>query len=218
MVVRRTGGRPGKRKRGNRTVERGLWESGLRLLAGLDEVGRGPLAGPVVAAAVVLPPECFIRGVTDSKLLTPDVRLKLCGKIMRKAVAYGLGAASPREIDELNIRRATALAMERALRRLRIAPEHLLVDGLPVPELGLERQTAVVDGDRLIHCVACASIIAKVCRDGLMDRLCPRYPVYGWSRNKGYATDEHRVAIMEYGPTPHHRRTFSSVDQLALEL
>src|SRR5690606_30185393 len=120
--------------------------------------------------------------------------------------------------DRINILRATGLAMKRAVMKLHPVPEHLLVDGLPMAELGFERQTAVVDGDALVHSIACASIVAKVCRDRLMSRLALRYPEYGWEHNKGYATPDHREALLRHGPTPHHRRTFQSVDQLALEL
>lgn len=196
--------------------ERGFWSRGFQWIAGLDEVGRGPLAGPVVAAAVVLPPGCKGCGADDSKRLTAIQRAEIAEEIFRIAAAVAIGAASAAEVDRINIRRATALAMQRALRRLSRPPEHILVDGLPVPELGLEWQTAVVGGDREVHSIACASIVAKVCRDRLMERLSARYPLYGWERNKGYATDEHRDALGLHGPTPHHRRTFHSVEQLTL--
>jgi ribonuclease HII len=199
-------------------IERGFWSRGIRMVAGIDEVGRGPLAGPVVAAAVVMPPDCEVCGADDSKVLTAERREALLVEITAAAVAIGIGAASCREIDRINIRRATALAMERALRRLGSPPEHILVDGLPVPELGLEWQTAVVDGDALVHSIACASIVAKVCRDGLMRRLAARYPHYGWERNKGYSTAEHRDALHRHGPTPHHRQSFQPIEQLTLTL
>lgn len=206
----------GKRLQSPLHFERGLWSRGVQAIAGIDEVGRGPLAGPVVAAAVVLPLECRIRGAYDSKCLSPDERDRLAVKISRAAVAVGIGAASPREIDRVNIRRATALAMQRAIRRLSVAPEHLLVDGLPVPELGLEWQTAVVEGDQRVHSIACASIVAKVCRDRLMQRLSVHYPGYGWDHNKGYGTPAHLDALRRLGPTPHHRRSFQPVEQLEL--
>ena len=196
--------------------ERGFWSRGILRVAGLDEVGRGPLAGPVVAAAVVLHPGSDGCGADDSKKLTAPQRAELAVEILRTAAGVAIGAASAGEVDRINIRRATALAMRRALRRLPLDPEHIIVDGLPVPELGLEWQTAVVGGDQLVHSVACASIIAKVCRDRLMERLAARHPLYGWERNKGYATDEHREALRQHGPSPHHRRTFQSVDQLSL--
>lgn len=199
-------------------VERKLWRQGLAALAGVDEVGRGPLAGPVVAAAVILPPNCTIRGADDSKKLTPAQREKLAERIVKRALCVRLGAASASEIDRINILRATALAMKRAVMKLVPTPDHLLVDGLPMPELGLDRQTAIVGGDGEVLSIACASIVAKVYRDRLMCRLALRYPQYGWEHNKGYATLEHREAISTYGMTPHHRRSFHPMDQLALEL
>jgi ribonuclease HII len=186
------------------------WDRGL-VVAGVDEVGRGPLAGPVVAAAVVLAPGCWIEGVDDSKRLTHARRVELSAEIRARCLCFAVGAASPREIDRINIRRATALAMQRALLRLRVRPDHLLVDGLPVPELGLERQTAVVGGDALVHSIGAASILAKVVRDRLMERLAPRHPDFGWERNKGYGTPEHLGAIDARGHTRHHRLSFAPV-------
>ncbi|HEY8468699.1 MAG TPA: ribonuclease HII [Longimicrobiales bacterium] len=197
-------------------LERTFWDRGLQFLAGVDEAGRGPLAGPVVAAAVILPEGVAIEGVDDSKRLSPAVREELAEEICGRALCYGIGAASTREIDRLNILRATHLAMQRAVRRLRIRPDHLLVDGLPVPALG-EAHTAVVEGDRRVHSIACASILAKVTRDRLMRRLAKRYPGYGWEQNAGYGTAEHRAAIERLGLTPHHRRSFRPV-QLGLGL
>lgn len=196
--------------------EQELWSRGFQWVAGLDEVGRGPLAGPVVAAAVVLPAGSGGCGADDSKRLSAAQRDELATEIMKTAEAVGIGAASAAEVDRLNIRKATAVAMQRALRRLSLTPQHILVDGLPVAELGLEWQTAVVGGDAAVHSIACASIVAKVCRDRLMERLSIRYPVYGWERNKGYATEEHREALHQHGPSPHHRRSFQTVEQLDL--
>lgn len=196
-------------------MERQLWEQGLEHIAGVDEAGRGPLAGPVVAAAVILPRGFAVRGVDDSKRLTAERRQTLAVEIRANAVALGIGAASCREIDRLNILRASHLAMRRALERLAVRPQHVIVDGLPVPSLG--PHTAVVDGDALVHAVACASVLAKVVRDRLMHRLAPRYTVYGWSTNVGYATAEHLDALACHGPTPHHRRSFVPV-QLSLDL
>lgn len=196
--------------------ERGFWSRGLSRVAGLDEVGRGPLAGPVVAAAVVLPPDVRIEGVTDSKALTREAREALDPRIREAALAVGLGAASAREIDRVNILTATRFAMERALARLRIEPDHVVIDGLPMRSW--ERpHDAVVEGDRIVHSIACASVVAKVCRDRVMRRLDARYPGYGWASNVGYATAEHRAAIDELGPTPHHRLTFGIL-QLSLPL
>ncbi|HET7321095.1 MAG TPA: ribonuclease HII [Longimicrobiaceae bacterium] len=212
----RAGRSAGERLQSPLDFERELWSRGIRAVAGVDEVGRGPLAGPVVAAAVVLPPECIVCGADDSKRLSARQRDELAREVVEAAAAVGIGAASAVEVDRLNIRRATALAMQRAIRQLGLPPEHLLVDGLPVPELGLEGQTAVVGGDHLVHSISCASIVAKVCRDRLMQRLAARYPRYGWERNKGYGTPEHREALRRFGATPHHRRSFQPVEQLSL--
>lgn len=208
------GAKDGAPRRDLLAAERALWERGLVHVAGVDEVGRGPLAGPVVAAAVVMVPGAAACGADDSKALNAAERLELSCVIWRVALAVGVGAASAREVDRLNIRRATALAMQRAIARLPFMPDHLLVDGLPVPELGTERQTAVVCGDASVHAIACASIVAKVTRDRLMRRLSPRYTEYGWERNKGYGTPEHRRAIDRLGATPHHRMTFSPLAAL----
>ncbi len=199
-------------------LERDLRREGVRLIAGVDEVGRGPLAGPVVACAVIMPPDTRrIGGVTDSKRLSPPERTRLAVRIRRRAVAVGLGAASVREIDRLNIYHATVLAMRRALARLHVTPEHVLVDGRRLPTLGVEH-TAVVGGDALCYSIACASIVAKVTRDRLMAALGVRYPHYGWTRNVGYGTDEHRRGLGVAGLSPHHRRSFGPVSQLALDL
>lgn len=198
------------------TLERELWAAGLERVAGVDEAGRGPLAGPVVAAAVIFRPEDRVPGVTDSKQLSEAAREELVVEIRRRALCIGVGAASPREVDRLNILRATHLAMRRALDRLSALPDHVLVDGLPVDGLGREH-TAVVDGDAKSFTIACASIVAKTTRDRLMKRLAARYPAYGWATNVGYGTQEHVMALGELGPTPHHRRSFVPV-QLALDL
>jgi ribonuclease HII len=198
-------------------AERACRAGGAACIAGVDEAGRGPLAGPVMAAAVVLPAGTAIRGIDDSKRLAADVRETLFDEIRAKALAIGVGAASTREIDRINILRATHLAMTRAVARLGVVPDHVFVDGLPVPELGA-RQTAVVDGDARVHCIACASVVAKVVRDRIMRRLAARYPAYGWDHNVGYGTAEHRAAILEVGLTPHHRRSFAPNQQYTLEL
>lgn len=192
-----------------------LWSQGVQYIAGVDEAGRGPLAGPVFAAAVIMPRGVSISGVDDSKKLTPEARLVLAGRIREKALALGVGAASSREVDRMNILRATHLAMCRAVARLCIVPERIIVDGLPVRSLG-ERHIAVVDGDAKVHGIACASIIAKTMRDLLMNRLSGHYPGYGWDHNVGYGTLEHRTAIDSLGMTPHHRRSFANL-QLTLD-
>jgi ribonuclease HII len=189
--------------------ERTFWGRG-RSVAGVDEAGRGPLAGPVVAAAVVLPEDTVIEGADDSKQLAPEVREEIFHRIMATARCVGIGAASVREIDRRNILRATTVAMERAIDHLSEAPDHIVIDGLYVKWLGKAHE-AVVDGDALIHSIGCASIVAKVIRDRLMQRLARRYPGYGWERNAGYGTVEHRSAIDELGLTPHHRLTFTGL-------
>lgn len=185
-------------------------------MVGVDEAGRGPLAGPVVAGAVCFDPGTCIDGATDSKALDRADRERLAREIERGARCVGLGAASVREIERLNILRATALAMRRALAALDVHVGHVVVDGLPVRNLGWTHD-AVVKGDGRIHSISCASIVAKVCRDRLMRRLAARYPGYGWETNVGYPTQAHREALQRLGPTPHHRRTFGGV-QMELEL
>jgi ribonuclease HII len=170
----------------------------------------------VLAAAVVLPEGTCVDGADDSKRLGADVREELFGQILAKARAVGVGAASVREIDHLNILRATTRAMQRALAHLSGRPDHVVVDGLPVKHLGWEHE-AIVGGDALVHSVACASIVAKVVRDRLMRRLARRYPGYGWEKNVGYGTAGHRSAIQTLGLTPHHRLTFTGL-QFEMEL
>ncbi len=191
------------------TIERDLRMQHGPLLAGVDEVGRGPLAGPVVACAVVMPPDArALRGVDDSKRLAPAERVRLAARIRQRALAVGLGAASVREIDRLNIFHATVLAMRRALRRLGVRPDHVLVDGRPIRSLAVEH-TAVVGGDGCCPSIACASIVAKVTRDRLMVALARRHPGYLWERNAGYATRAHIDGLLARGLTAHHRRSFT---------
>jgi ribonuclease HII len=199
-------------------IERELRQQYGPLLAGIDEVGRGPLAGPVVACAVIMPGDArAITGVADSKQLSAEDRERLAPRIRERAVALGVGAASVREIDRLNIYHATTLAMQRALKRLPIAPNHVIVDGKPIRRLGAEH-SAVVGADARCYTVACASIIAKVTRDRLMRALGPRYPVYRWERNVGYSTLDHINAIEAAGITRHHRQSFWRVAQTVLAL
>jgi ribonuclease HII len=196
--------------------ERGYWSRGISGIAGVDEVGRGPLAGPVVAAAVVLAPGTFVEGAADSKRLSAAVRERVFPEVFHVASAVAVGAASVREINRLNVLEATALAMRRALGRLPMIPEHVVLDGLPMRGLG-RAHDAVVGGDALIHSVACASIVAKVVRDRLMRRLALRHPGYGWERNAGYGTRDHLDALRVLGPTAHHRE-LSANHQLDLGL
>ncbi len=187
------------------------------LIAGIDEVGRGPLAGPVVACAIIMPADArAISGVDDSKRVPPDQRERLAGLIRARALALGVGAASPREVDRLNIYHATTLAMRRALGRLGCVPDHVIVDGRPIRTLGVDH-TAVVGGDGKCYAVACASIIAKVTRDRLMRQLSRRHPGYAWEQNAGYGTPAHLAALDQLGATAHHRRSFC-VKQLTLAL
>jgi ribonuclease HII len=178
----------------------------------VDEVGRGPLAGPVVACAVVLPPDApCIPGVDDSKALKAEVRERLAVEIRRAALGVGLGAASAGEVDALNVYHATTLAVRRALaalaRALGAPPDHVLLDGKPIRALDVPH-TAVVGGDARCYAVGCASIVAKVTRDRLMRALAERHPGYAWERNAGYGTAAHRAAIGTLGVTAHHRRSF----------
>ena len=186
---------------------------GIRLIAGIDEVGRGPLAGPVVAAAVILLEPC--AGLADSKLLSAERREELAAEV-RRVAWIGLGAASVAEIDRLNILRASLLAMRRAVARLGCLPELALVDGDRMPELPCPAE-AVIDGDATVPAISAASIVAKVARDRLMRRLAQRYPGYGWDTNVGYATAEHRAALQQLGASCHHRRSFAPV-RLQLDL
>ncbi len=189
-------------------IERALRDGGSRLIAGVDEVGRGPLAGPVVACAIVMPPESrAISGVADSKVLTARARARLAPVIRERSLACGLGAASVREIERLNIVAATTLAMRRAIARLGGNFDTLLIDGRQVTGLGVEH-VAVIDADARCYSVACASIVAKVVRDRLLTALAPRYPLYRWDRNAGYGTAPHLLAIRRAGLTPHHRASF----------
>jgi ribonuclease HII len=206
--------------------ERRLWNEGIERVVGVDEVGVAPTCGAVVAAAVIMRPGCHrIPGVRDSKTLSVIQRERLAPMIRKRAVAVGVGAASVREIDQLNIYHATHLAMRRAIARVG-ERDHVLVDGNRIG--GFEAQvgpySAIVDGDAKVYTIACASIVAKVVRDRMMELLSARYPGYGWEHNQGYATLEHRQAIRRLGLTPFHRRSFLALqrtlagDQLDLDL
>ncbi|MBI4495007.1 MAG: ribonuclease HII [Chloroflexi bacterium] len=192
-------------------LERSFWKSGLLRIVGVDEVGVGSLAGPVLAAAVLVPPRRqAIEGVQDSKVLSALQRERLAAEIRQRALGVGLGAASVAEVERLNVRKATHLAMRRALAR--VGPyDHALIDGLRITDVDLGPHTAIVDGDASCYAIACASIVAKVARDRLMRLLGARYPAYGWERNAGYGTPHHLQALRELGPTPFHRRTYAPV-------
>lgn len=200
------------KRRGARRRQAALALFSAARTAGVDEVGRGPLAGPVVAAAVILHPERPVDGLADSKLLDPVTRLELAGLVQVRAVAWSVAWADVAEIDCLNILRASMLAMRRAVDRLWLAPGHVIVDGNCCPRLGPGCTVeAVVGGDGLVPSVSAASIIAKVWRDALMERLEARHPGYGFARHKGYATPEHREALTRLGPCALHRRSFAPV-------
>lgn len=193
--------------------ERALWEQGVELVAGVDEAGRGPLAGPVVAAAVVLPRECSLPRLNDSKKLTAERREELFERIHEVAVAVGVGSASHTEIDEVNILRATMNAMAGAVRELGVEPGHVLIDGgHEVPDAPWP-QTAVHQGDQRSAPIAAASIIAKVTRDRLMVEMDDVHPGYGFARHKGYGTEDHIAALTRLGPCPIHRMSFHIVEE-----
>lgn len=192
------------------SFERKLWRDGIRYVAGVDEVGAGPLAGPVVAAAVMLPPELMIPYVNDSKKLSFKRREVLEREIKQAAVAYSLGSCSPAEIDELNIYQASREAMRRAVAGLEVTPGYLLVDARSVPGIKVEQQ-AIKGGDAKSQSIAAASILAKVHRDELMQNYAEQYPGYGFENHSGYPTKHHVEALGRLGPTPIHRRSFGPV-------
>jgi ribonuclease HII len=216
--------------------ERAVWAE-EHLLVGVDEAGRGPLAGPVVAAAVVFPIGCAaVRGLRDSKVLPASVRARLAERVRRRAMAFGVGAASAHEIDRYNIRVASAIAMRRAIacliRRSCLArfplgqsranldngqAYRIIIDGLPLPEIGYAHD-ALIDGDARCQSISAAAILAKTVRDRLMHRLAARHPGYGWDTNVGYGTEEHQEGLRINGPTKHHRLTFAPLAQLTLSL
>ena len=188
-------------------IEDGCFEEGFSLICGVDEAGRGPLAGPVCAAAVILPKHLQIPGLTDSKKLTDKKRRELFPLIQQQALAWGIGFASEQEIDEINILQATFLAMQRAMEQLGTRPELALIDGNRAGDFGLPVKT-VVKGDSLSANIAAASVLAKVSRDDVMVELAKQYPEYGFDIHKGYGTKAHYAALREFGPCPIHRRSF----------
>ena len=188
-------------------IERGLYQEGYTAVCGIDEAGRGPLAGPVCAGAVILPPELEIPGLNDSKKLTDKKRRVLYDEITRQAVAWAVCMVDEKVIDEINILQATFRAMAGALAGLKTVPDFVLVDGNRDPELGIATRT-VVKGDARSANVAAASILAKVTRDRFMEQQAERYPQYGFEIHKGYGTKAHYAALREYGPCPIHRQSF----------
>ncbi len=198
-------------------LERQLAAQGFARVAGVDEVGRGPLAGPVVAAAVILPQGWADPGLDDSKRLSPARRTELARLLAAEALAWAVGWAEKEEVDRLNIHWASLLAMRRAVEALLVGPDYLLIDGRFTLELDMP-QRAVVAGDATCRVVAAASILAKVHRDGLMQTWHHRYPDYNFAANKGYGTAEHRQALERLGPCPIHRHSYQPVAQLLLDL
>ena len=188
-------------------IEECLYSDGLNVICGVDEAGRGPLAGPVYAAAVILPPNLEIPGLTDSKKLSDKKRRELFPVIQEQAVAYGIGSASEQEIDEINILQATFLAMRRALAQLTVTPDLVLIDGNRETDFGLPVKT-VVKGDSLSANIAAASVLAKVSRDDWMLEMAKQYPQFGFEIHKGYPTRAHYDALRAHGPCPIHRMSF----------
>lgn len=188
-------------------IENQFFERGCRCICGVDEAGRGPLAGPVCAAAVILPPNLTLPGLDDSKKLSDMKRRELFPVIQEKALAYGIAFADHQEIDQINILQATYLAMERALAQLSLRPDMVLVDGNRTKDFGIP-VTTVVHGDGLSANIAAASVLAKVTRDDYMDRMAAEYPQYGFEAHKAYGTKAHYAALTQYGPSPIHRMSF----------
>jgi len=192
-------------------IEKALWNKGLELVAGVDEVGRGPLAGPIVAAAVIFSPKTKINGLNDSKKLTSTMREKLYIEIQEKALAVGIAWLDHKMIDKLNIGKANRLVLKMAVEALKIVPQYLLIDGkrikveLPIPQL------SIIKGDGKCASIAAASIIAKVTRDRMMQEFHKQYPEYGFDRHKGYGTKEHFAMLEKHGPCPIHRKSFFPV-------
>ena len=187
--------------------ERAAYDSGIKYIAGIDEAGRGPLAGPVVAAAVILPKDVFIENLKDSKKLTPSQRERLYDEILEKAISYGIGMVDERCIDKINILNATKLAMKKAVKKLLPVPDILFIDAVTLDNMNI-KQRAIEKGDNLSISIAAASILAKVTRDRMIEEMDAVYPVYGFAKHKGYGTKEHIEAIKKYGVCPLHRISF----------
>lgn len=194
------------------SVERRLRDFGFRAIAGTDEVGRGCLAGPVVAACVILDADPTLLGVNDSKLIAHEDRLDVCRSVLSRARAVSVGVVEPNVIDEINILRASKLAMYQAIENLSIRPDVLLLDAVTLETLDMP-QVPLIAGDRRSVSIAAASVVAKVYRDMLMESYDARYPVYGFRNHRGYATEAHQAALKTFGPSPIHRRSFEGVEE-----
>lgn len=192
------------------TEEKKLWQMGWQCVAGVDEAGRGPLAGPVFAGACILPAQFDLPALNDSKKLNKKQRELLFGMIQEQALAYAVASASPEEIDQMNILQASKLAMRRAIEGLDIKPDYLLIDALKLPEVPIP-QTGLTGGDGLSASIAAASVLAKVARDRFMGEMHQVYPEYDFAKHKGYPTSEHMQMLRQFGPCPIHRRTFAPV-------
>jgi ribonuclease HII len=195
------------------SFERPLWEQGIARIAGVDEAGVGPLAGPLVAAAVILPPTLRPRGLDDSKKLDEPARDRLAAEVKAGALAWAVGVASVEEVDRLNPYQAGLLAMRRAVNGLTVAPQHLLVDARRIPEVGVAQQ-GIVKGDSRSLSIAAASVVAKTTRDALMLEAEARWPGYGFARHKGYGAPEHLTALRRLGACPIHRRSYAPVAEV----
>jgi ribonuclease HII len=196
-------------------TEQELWASGTKLVAGVDEVGRGSLSGPVLAAACIVDPQAELLAVRDSKKLSPARRQKLYALLYSTVLDFAIGISTVQEIEEHNILEATKMAMSRAVARLALEPQMVLVDGNQLPTLTVPAKT-IIGGDDSVGCIAAASIFAKVTRDTVMQQLHAHYPEYNFASNKGYGTKDHMAALSNHGPCPVHRKTFSGVKQQLL--
>lgn len=198
-----------------RFYEKELKTKGYKNIAGIDEVGIGPLAGPVVAAACILPDRLIIKGVNDSKKVTEDERVRIYNELINnKDVVYSLGIVEVKIIDQINIHQASLLAMKQAISNLKVKPDYLLFDGRKHPIVSIESES-IIKGDSLCFSISCASIIAKVTRDRIMQDYHQKYPMYGFNLHKGYGTDKHRKALIEHGPSEIHRKSFESIKILS---
>ena len=197
--------------------EKELWKNGINLIAGMDEVGRGPLIGPVVTACVILPKDFVLEGLTDSKKLSEKKREEFYDYIMEHAISVGIGMMDEKVIDEVNIYEATKLAMYQAVEKSKVKPEHVLIDAMKLGKLEMP-STSIIKGDAKSISIAAASVIAKVTRDRMMIELDKKYPMYGFKSHKGYPTKKHIEAIKEYGLIDGYRKTFKPISEMVKEL